>query len=123
MRRPKLSPKAIEKVADLDEKLRWGLISAKRYDQEYERILLWDSRNFREAKIRSLRRRGKISRQEYENRLRTIRTEEKIRKKGTREMVSDPSLSSGVGRQPAFPHGKRSDRRKGRTAYLAKKSL
>ena len=69
MRRPQLSPKAIEKVADLDEKLLWGLISARRYDQEYERILLWDSRNSREARIRSLRRRGKISRQEYESSL------------------------------------------------------
>jgi len=89
---PKLSTKKREIVADLDEKLRWGLISPKRYDQEYERIILG-------GQSKAL-----------------------ARNKGKRVPLSDPSLSSAVGRKPVFPPGNRSDRRRGRTAYLAKKT-
>jgi hypothetical protein len=98
-RGPGLSREALDKVADLDEKLQWGLISARRYDQEYERILL----------------------SECSADLNEISGKAKPKKKARWKAFSDPSLSSGFGRVPAFPHGERSDRRKGRTAYLAKK--
>jgi len=122
VRRPRLSPKATDKVADLDEKLRWGLITPRRYDQEYEKILLRDQQNPKETKLSLLFRRGKITKAEYESRLKTLRAKYETRLKRRCEVLSDRSLSSGFGKPSVFPHGERSDRRRGRTAYLAKKS-
>jgi hypothetical protein len=127
----KLSPRAKEKIADLDEKLTWGLISAHRYDQICDQIMQRDRnartsegrRSLRE-KLESLRERGQISEGEYRIRLNRIQAKRTKARKSVKKPkpVSDPSLSSHMGKPAVFPPGAHSDRIRGRTGWLAKKN-
>ncbi len=125
----KLSARAHAKIADLDEKLRSGLISPHRYDQICDQIM-WRDQNTktsegRRRKLASLaesRERGQISEAEYRLRLEKLRPKRSTRRKKKPKPVSDPSLSSHGGKPALFPPGARSDRIRGRTGWLAKKS-
>lgn len=127
----KLSPQAKEKIAELDEKLTWGLISSQRYDQICDQIMQRD-RNARASegrrllgkKLKSSRERGEISEGEYRIRLKRMQPKGTKARKSVKKSkpVSDPSLSSHMGRQAVFPPGPHSDRIRGRTGWLAKKN-
>jgi hypothetical protein len=123
----KLSPRAKAEIADLDEKLGRGLISPRRYDQICDQIMKLDQKaksrdgwRFFKQKLESLRQSGQITEEEYRLRLQPKRKNK--RRKQKPKPVSDPSLSSHIGKPALFPPGARSDRIRGRTAWLAKKS-
>jgi hypothetical protein len=141
----KLSPWAEAQIAHLDEKLRWGIISAREYDRRCESILdrneilrqrgreqeFGEKRRKKLLELKLLFEQGKITTEEYKHRKKAVWRKYGVRPPRKRREVkpkSDPSLSSGMGklsngRGPVFPHsGIRSDRIRGRTAYLAKKS-
>lgn len=128
----KLSVQAHAKIADLDEKLRSGLISPRRYDQICEQIMRRDvgaksseGRRFKQ-KLEVLRERGQISEKEYRLRLEKLQSRRNKPRKGGKKPKpkpdSDSSLSSHMGKPALFPPGARSDRIRGRTGWLAKKS-
>ena len=104
----KLSPRAHAKIADLDEKLGSGLISPQRYDQICDQIMKLDQkakssegwRSFKQ-KLESLRESGQISEEEYRLRLQPKRKNKRRKKKP--KPVSDPSLSSHMGKPALFP--------------------
>lgn len=125
----KLSTHAHAKIADLDEKLRSGLISTRKYDGICDQILRRDQKNKaaegKRRKLESLavlRASGQISETEYRLRIETVKLKTKERHKKKPKPVSDASLSSAVGKPAVFLHGDRSDHIRGRTGWLAKKS-
>jgi hypothetical protein len=123
------SLRAKAKIADLDEKLRSRLISPQRYDQICDQIMQRDLRAKASAgrrcfiqKLESLRECGQISEEEYRLRLEKLQPKRNKRRKKKLKPVSDPSLSSHMGKPAMFPPGARSDRIRGRTGWLARTS-